>query len=97
MFVILLTAIKATLVYPATEKHIAKYSQQEAYLVQETPEDYAKITLPYIESSTFSIQVRLCCLTFHFIQVRLTLYLTKQLQCSGTIHCLTYKVAPSKR
>ena len=53
--------IKSTLIYPATEKHIAKYSQQEVFLMRETAEDYRAITLPYIESSQFSTQVRKLC------------------------------------
>ena len=53
--------IKSTLIYPATETHIAKYSQQEVFLVRETAEDYRAITLPYIESSQFSTQVRKLC------------------------------------
>ena len=49
--------VKTTLIYPATDKHIAKYSAQEMYVIEETPEDYEKITLPFIEKSHFSIEV----------------------------------------
>eukprot|EP00884_Botryococcus_braunii_P020463 jgi/Botrbrau1/70/Bobra.0022s0062.1 len=38
------------LIYPATEKHIQKYSVQTFVLVRESPEEYREITLPYIES-----------------------------------------------
>jgi m7GpppX diphosphatase len=46
--------IKTTLIYPATEKHIAKFSVQDSCIVNETPEEYRRVTLPYIESSAFS-------------------------------------------
>lgn len=49
--------IKATVVYPATEKHIQKYLRQEVHLIRETWEDYRSITLPFIQSQSFSIQV----------------------------------------
>ncbi|XP_059150688.1 m7GpppX diphosphatase-like [Physella acuta] len=48
--------MKATLIHPATEKHIAKYSDHEPFIVNETPLLYSKLTLPYIQQSTFSIQ-----------------------------------------
>ncbi|XP_064633045.1 m7GpppX diphosphatase-like [Lineus longissimus] len=51
-----LNAIKTTVIYPATQKHIDKYSQHEPYMVNETAEDYRTITRPHIESKAFSIQ-----------------------------------------
>uniref|UniRef100_A0A8D2IR52 m7GpppX diphosphatase n=2 Tax=Varanus komodoensis TaxID=61221 RepID=A0A8D2IR52_VARKO len=51
-----LNEIKTTVVYPATEKHLQKYLRQEVYLIQETGEDYKNITLPFIQSQSFSIQ-----------------------------------------
>ncbi|XP_053969581.1 m7GpppX diphosphatase [Anastrepha ludens] len=50
-----LNAIKTTVVYPATEKHIEKYSITQKYLITETPELYEQLTLPYITSSHFSL------------------------------------------
>ncbi|XP_041378145.1 m7GpppX diphosphatase-like [Gigantopelta aegis] len=47
---------KTTMIYPATEKHIMKYSDQEVWVVRETPELYNSVTLPSIEASNFSIQ-----------------------------------------
>ncbi len=83
-------AIKTTLVYPATDKHIAKYSQQEMYLVEETPEDYKNITLPDIESSKFSIQVwwkfdfhRLEIRTSYYLFISLATFITWPWACSG--------------
>ena len=52
-------AVKTSMVYPATQKHFEKYSAQEMYIIEETPEDYKNITLPYLESEQFSIQVRI--------------------------------------
>lgn len=49
--------MKVTVVCPASEKHLKKYQRQESYLVEETAEDYSSITLPYIESQSFSLQV----------------------------------------
>ncbi|KAM8989365.1 m7GpppX diphosphatase [Ara ararauna] len=51
-----LSEIKTTVVYPATEKHLQKYLRQEVHLIRETWEDYKNITLPYIQSQSFSIQ-----------------------------------------
>lgn len=49
--------IKATIIYPASEKHIAKYSQQSIYLINETLEIYNKLTLPFLKNEQFSLQV----------------------------------------
>lgn len=51
-----LNEVKATIIRPATEKHIKKYQRQELFLIQESGDDYTKITLPFIESQSFSIQ-----------------------------------------
>uniref|UniRef100_A0A8D0FYY9 m7GpppX diphosphatase n=1 Tax=Sphenodon punctatus TaxID=8508 RepID=A0A8D0FYY9_SPHPU len=51
-----LNEIKTTVVYPATEKHLQKYLRQEVYLIRETGEDYKNISLPFIQSQSFSIQ-----------------------------------------
>ncbi|XP_008474762.1 m7GpppX diphosphatase isoform X1 [Diaphorina citri] len=48
--------IKTTLIYPATEKHIKKFERKTVHIIQETPEIYKNITLPYILSETFSVQ-----------------------------------------
>lgn len=57
MFIAL--GVKATVVYPATDKHIEKYSICQKYVINETPEYYKDITLPYITSSQFSLEVKL--------------------------------------
>ncbi|XP_048368494.1 m7GpppX diphosphatase [Sphaerodactylus townsendi] len=51
-----LNEVKTTVVYPATEKHLQKYLRREVYLIQETGADYKTITLPFIDSQSFSIQ-----------------------------------------
>lgn len=45
-----LPVARFTAVHPASERHIAKYSSQSRVLVRESPEDYAAVTRPYIES-----------------------------------------------
>lgn len=54
-----ITEIKTTVVCPATEKHVKKYLHQEVFLVEESGEDYRKLTLPYLSSQSFSVQVSL--------------------------------------
>ncbi|XP_074646587.1 m7GpppX diphosphatase-like [Tubulanus polymorphus] len=51
-----LNEIKVTLIYPASQKHIDKYTEHEPYLICETATDYDTITLPHLHSQTFSIQ-----------------------------------------
>lgn len=41
--------VKITLIYPATETHIRKYSQQNIRMVTETPEIYVEFVKPYVE------------------------------------------------
>ena len=38
------------IIYPASEKLILKYSEQQMYFIEETPEMYEKVTKPYIDS-----------------------------------------------
>ncbi|KAN0060078.1 hypothetical protein ACQY0O_008051 [Thecaphora frezii] len=42
--------VKLTLICPATEMHVKKYSAQAKHMVFETPQMYAERVLPYIES-----------------------------------------------
>ncbi|KAG7322653.1 hypothetical protein KOW79_013999 [Hemibagrus wyckioides] len=51
-----LNGVKTTVICPATEKHVKKYQRQETFLIEETEEDYQSITLPYINSQSFSVQ-----------------------------------------
>ncbi|XP_068153730.1 m7GpppX diphosphatase [Drosophila tropicalis] len=53
-----LCAVKSTVIYPATEKHIQKYSICQKYLINETPDLYKKLTLPYLLSKAdqFSLE-----------------------------------------
>lgn len=45
------------IIYPATNKHIIKFTRQPLYLVEETKEIYQTITLPHILDNSFSLQV----------------------------------------
>lgn len=49
--------VKATIIHPATEKHVQKYSIQTLYMVNETYEIYEEITLPCITKEQFNLQV----------------------------------------
>lgn len=42
--------VKLTLIYPATEAHIQKYSQQNLRMVTETAQVYKELVKPYVES-----------------------------------------------
>lgn len=48
-FVIILE-LKVHIIFPATEKHIQKYSEKKFKIVQETAEIYEKAVLPYVTS-----------------------------------------------
>lgn len=52
-----LNRVKATVIYPATEKHIEKYSTRQSFLIQETSLIYQSVTLPHIRESKFDLQV----------------------------------------
>ncbi|XP_075987655.1 decapping enzyme, scavenger [Anticarsia gemmatalis] len=51
-----INGVKTTIIYPATDKHIAKFSQQQVHIVLETPELYDKLTLPHLEKEQFNLQ-----------------------------------------
>nr|CAG4650994.1 EOG090X06NK [Simocephalus serrulatus] len=51
-----LNRVKATVIYPATEKHIEKYSTRQSFLIQETSLIYQSVTLPHIRESKFDLQ-----------------------------------------
>lgn len=65
-FLIFSTGMKTTLIYPATKQHIAKYSEQEFHIVQESGEDYKKVTLPYIKKKALSNKVIIYCVVLLF-------------------------------
>lgn len=54
---LILLDVQVQLIYPASEKHIAKYSMQESFFVQETPDDWLNITSKYADKSALDIQV----------------------------------------
>lgn len=51
------SVIKATLTYPATEKHILKYSDQKKFIIEETSSLYEELTLPFVLSEYMNIEV----------------------------------------
>ncbi|XP_023936869.2 m7GpppX diphosphatase [Bicyclus anynana] len=51
-----INGVKTTIIYPATEKHIAKYSQQEVHIILETPQLYQKYTLSHLAKEQFNLQ-----------------------------------------
>ena len=55
--IVIFSAIKAMVIHPATEKHIAKYTDHERYVVEETAELYNSVTLPHLLEQQFSVQV----------------------------------------
>lgn len=61
------TAIKTTIIYPATDKHIEKYSAQEIRILQETPALYQSVTLPYLTDHQFSLDVSENFISFYFL------------------------------
>ena len=51
--------IKLTVINPATEKHVNKYTQQSSVIVQENATAYATKIRPYAETQALSLQVHL--------------------------------------
>ncbi len=47
---------KASLIYPATPKHIRKHESSPRHLVYETPAMYKALTLPYLQGEKFDMQ-----------------------------------------
>ena len=52
--------IKLTIIHPATEKHVNKYTQQNSVIVQESATAYATKIRPYAETQALSLQVHVC-------------------------------------
>jgi len=42
---------KATIIWPATDVHIKKYSRQNRYLINETPQIYQSVVKPFIDAT----------------------------------------------
>lgn len=51
-----LNQLKVTIIYPAAEKHIVKYSVQNRYLIEETADLYKSVTLPHLEQGQLSLE-----------------------------------------
>uniref|UniRef100_A0A1A9X208 m7GpppX diphosphatase n=1 Tax=Glossina brevipalpis TaxID=37001 RepID=A0A1A9X208_9MUSC len=50
------SGLSCSVIYPASKKHIEKYSICQKYVISETPELYEEITLPYISISQHSLE-----------------------------------------
>ncbi|XP_037077427.1 m7GpppX diphosphatase-like [Pollicipes pollicipes] len=51
-----LNGLKVTVIHPATDKHIDKYTAQESILVNETPKLYSEVLLEHLKESSMNIQ-----------------------------------------
>uniref|UniRef100_A0A1B0C0Z0 m7GpppX diphosphatase n=1 Tax=Glossina palpalis gambiensis TaxID=67801 RepID=A0A1B0C0Z0_9MUSC len=51
-----LSGVKTTVIYPASQKHIEKYTICQQYIISESSELYEEITLPYISTSQHSLE-----------------------------------------
>lgn len=51
-----LNFLKASVIHPATEKHVSKYESKPTYMIVETPALYHSVTLPFLKGETFSIE-----------------------------------------
>jgi len=74
------------IIYPATDKHILKFSSQPLYFVQETEEMYQTITLPHILGSSLSLQVSF--LPFNLLEKMINFILSF---IQWLYNCLEYK------
>ena len=71
--------IKLTVIYPATEKHMKKYKQQNSFMVQESGTAYSTKIKPYAETQAISLQVGMfnkpsCIFSQWFFIDNLTIY-----------------------
>lgn len=48
--------LKVTIIYPASEKHIIKFSAQPKHLLEETAQAYQTVTLPHLEREQLSLE-----------------------------------------
>lgn len=51
-----LNGVKVTIIHPATEKHIRKFSAKESVIVNETPQMYKDVLLEHLKESSFNVQ-----------------------------------------
>uniref|UniRef100_A0A0P4WI46 m7GpppX diphosphatase n=1 Tax=Scylla olivacea TaxID=85551 RepID=A0A0P4WI46_SCYOL len=52
-----LNEMKATIIYPAEEKHILRYEKQPSSFIQETPQLYREVTKRFIETSSLGKEI----------------------------------------
>ena len=53
----LFSGVKVTIIHPATEKHIHKFTAKESIIVNETPQLYKDVLLEHLKESAFNVQV----------------------------------------
>lgn len=49
-------AVKATVIYPASDKHIQKFETQTIHIVEETPALYTSVIQPFLEKEQLNLQ-----------------------------------------
>ena len=76
-------------VYPATEKHIAKYSDQKLHIVHESPHLYQTITQPFIKSQAFTIDVSMISKFLRHCKIYITLAMSIGHLCPLCSGCTT--------
>lgn len=57
IIVFIVLVLKAQLIYPANDRLIAKYRQEEKYVINETPHLYETVTKQYIEKYQLNLNV----------------------------------------
>lgn len=50
-------SINTQIIKPASSRHIMKYTERRPFLIFETPEVYADVTKPWLESHRYGVQV----------------------------------------
>lgn len=86
---LVILGVKTTIIHPATEKHIIKYSSQNCYMLDETPEIYNSIVVPHITSDKFNLQVSVEFKLFQDL-------FTREYSCTAWNRVYTFKFAPDR-
>ncbi|XP_053680216.1 m7GpppX diphosphatase [Anopheles nili] len=51
-----LNRLKVSIIYPASEKHVVKYTTQQRYMIEETSDLYNTITLPHLQQEQLGLE-----------------------------------------
>ena len=49
--------LKVIVISPATDAHVQKYLDRDIHFIHETPEDYTRVTKPFIQRQAMSVDV----------------------------------------